>query len=198
MPDSVRTSIANLEERLQVEPGFCNSLKEEDDWSLIIKLHALLEAATAHLLAQSFDNFSLLDVFSLLEMSNPRTGKIVFLKKLGLMTQEERRFIRSLSELRNQLIHDIRNVTFDLEQYVRSLKKDQRKKFAQGFEFGVSTIEDAEKRHAFVLADPREAIWRSSIAILALSYLHMEIARFKRDTAKYQREIAKMLFGDKS
>ena len=94
--------ILELERRIGVRSGFIRRLPREDDWSFIIKLHALFEAVCTHLLLHHFKEPDLADTFSRLELSNKTTGKIAFLGKLELLNVENRRFITTLSELRSR------------------------------------------------------------------------------------------------
>ena len=125
--------IQALEEKIGVSAGFFEALYGEDDWSFVIKLHALLEAACTHLLMFHFKEPDLADVFSRLELSGKTVGKIVFLGKIGLLGKEHRRYVSALSELRNDLVHDIRNSKFDLQQYVEALDATALKNFALSF-----------------------------------------------------------------
>jgi len=50
-PEGIYPALEELETRLCLPMGFCEGLRREDDWSFIIKLHALLEAALTALLA---------------------------------------------------------------------------------------------------------------------------------------------------
>jgi hypothetical protein len=122
-----------LEKKMGLDPGFFASLYDEDDWSFVIKLHALLEAACTHLLMFHFNEPDLSNVFAQLELSNKTVGKIVFLGKTGLLSKEYRRFVSALSELRNNLVHDIRNSKFSLLQFVQSLDSNATKNFAISF-----------------------------------------------------------------
>ncbi|HSG21963.1 MAG TPA: hypothetical protein VLA64_03300, partial [Azonexus sp.] len=114
--------IIELEAKIGVRPGFFAALREEDDWSFVIKLHALFEAACTHLLLFHFKEPELSEVFSRLELSNKTTGKIAFLSKLGLIGKENRRLLSTLSELRNSLVHDVRNAEFSLIDMVTKLE----------------------------------------------------------------------------
>ncbi|WP_297479979.1 hypothetical protein [Ferrovum sp.] len=114
-------AILELESRVGVPKNFFRSLNASDDWSFIIKLHALFEAACTHLLLFHFKEPELTEVFSRLELSNKVTGKIAFLGKIGLLGKENRRFISTLSELRNSLVHDVRNAEFSLPAMVTGL-----------------------------------------------------------------------------
>lgn len=70
--DSAADELEELESRVGVSPGFFRCLLDEDDWSFVIKLHALFEAACTHLLLYHFKEPNLARVFSRLELS----GKI--------------------------------------------------------------------------------------------------------------------------
>lgn len=143
-------AVIPFEERLSIKKGFyVGLLVEKDDWSFLIKLHALIEAALSHLLAElislSVKKYlpddkkpkGLEEFFSWLELSNKRTGKVAFVKALDVFPKEHRRFISSLSELRNQLVHDIRNVSFKFSEYIQTLNPEQTDKFVQAFSYGL-------------------------------------------------------------
>lgn len=132
-PIPVDTGIVQLEERIGLRPGFVGTLYDEDDWSFIIKLHALLEAACSHLLAFHFNEPVLSDFFSRLELSGKTLGKTRLLGQLDLLGKEYRRCAAALSELRNNLVHDIRNSEFRLIHYVRSLEPKALREFAISF-----------------------------------------------------------------
>jgi hypothetical protein len=87
---------------LRLPQGFCESLYKEDDWSFIIKLHALLEAVVTHLLVAHLQQDALLDVFARVEMSQEKTGKLAFAKALNLLTSNHRAYVRYISELASQ------------------------------------------------------------------------------------------------
>lgn len=134
LPDfQVCPGILELESKVGVPENFFRSLTQADDWSFVIKLHALFEAACTHLLLFPFKEPNLSEVFSRLELSNKTTGKIAFLTNLGLLSKENRRFISSLSELRNSLVHDVRNAEFSLKAMVESLDASEVKNLAVSF-----------------------------------------------------------------
>jgi hypothetical protein len=133
-PDfEVSPAILELESKIGVPENFFRSLNETDDWSFVIKLHALFESACTHLLLFHFREPELSEVFSRLELSNKVTGKIAFLGRLELLNQRNRRFLSSLSELRNSLVHDVRNAQFSLPAMVASLEAAEVRNLAIGF-----------------------------------------------------------------
>ncbi|WP_409522339.1 hypothetical protein [Nitrincola sp. MINF-07-Sa-05] len=163
-----------LEEKLGIEPGFFDSLDndEENDWSFIIKMHALIEAAISHLLTEHLGKAGLADIFSRLDMSNKATGKAAFIKSLGLLDEAERRFISSFSELRNKLVHDVKNVNFDLAEHVENMNSKERDIFLKNFNLLSTEVTD-DVRNLFRF-DPRQAVWYASMALLGIVYLRVQ------------------------
>jgi hypothetical protein len=51
-------------------------LQSEDDWSFVIKLHAVFEALATHLLSYYFQEEPLHQLLARLELSNKTTGKV--------------------------------------------------------------------------------------------------------------------------
>ncbi|MFM2399693.1 MAG: hypothetical protein RL341_1850 [Pseudomonadota bacterium] len=186
-PDfKVSEAILELEAKVGVPSNFFRNLNSTDDWSFVIKLHALFEAACAHLLLFHFKEPELSDVFSRLELSNKTTGKIAFLGKIGLLGKENRRFISTLSELRNSLVHDVRNAEFSLPSLVSSLDGAEVKNLAIAFSPYETTIRkfpyhpdmklgfderlQAQAKVEAVLkrfkADPKYHIWIGAYSVL--------------------------------
>lgn len=102
-------------------------LNQDDDWSFIIKLHALLEIAISHLLAERLGK-QLNDIFTNLDMNNKNYGKMKFVKELSLMEKETLLFIDLLGEMRNAFAHDIRMTSGGIKQYLLQLKGDAKKR----------------------------------------------------------------------
>ncbi len=168
---SLQELIPQLEAHLGIEPGFFESLDsdEENDWSFVIKLHALIEAAVSNLLTESLNRSELSDLFTRLDISNKTTGKAAFVKQLGLLKESERKFMSSLSELRNKLVHDVRNVDFDFEKYVSDMNDQKRQQFLK--DFNIISTEVTNDIRTLFFHDPRQAVWYSGMAFLGIVYL---------------------------
>ncbi len=139
--------IADIESQLSLPAGFLKGLYDhEDDWSFVIKTHAFLEAALTHLLADHLGKEDLVPVFAYLETSNVRTGKLAFVKAFDLLDKRARRFIHTLSELRNDLVHEVSNVGFSFAAYVSSLSDKQRKEFIDAFDYAFVEVAQASQR----------------------------------------------------
>lgn len=171
-PINISEQIPLLESKLGIELGFFEKLGEETDWAFVIKLHALVEAAVSHLLVRSLGNDALLGTVSHLELSNKKAGKVAFIKDLGLLDEAERRFISSLSELRNQLVHNISNVNFRFHEHVQKMDKQQFKAFLTNFNLISTEVTDDIRK--FFYTDPQQATWYSGMVLLGIIYLKHE------------------------
>jgi len=168
--------IADIETQLGLPTGFLLYLyTHEDDWSLVIKSHAFLEAALTHLLADHLGKEDLLPVFAYLETSNVRTGKLAFVKAFDLLDKGARRFIHTLSELRNDLVHEVSNVNFKFDTHVAGLTDKERKEFIGAFDYAFVEVVQASQRQMddrlratldrIVLTAPRLALVAGSAMI---------------------------------
>jgi len=125
--------IIELELRIGIKEDFFLKLLEEDDWSFIIKLHSLFEAACNHLLLYHLKEPNLTDIINRIDLSSKPIGKLVFLEKLELISKEDKRLISKLSELRNNLVHDIKNYEFNLKNMIEEFGPNQLRQFAIDF-----------------------------------------------------------------
>jgi len=135
IPDdfSIDGGIIELQTKLNLPEDFFKKLLQEDDWSFIIKLHALVEAACTDILTHRFDEPNIRKVISRLELSNKSFGKLAFIKELELINEEYRRFISSLSEWRNNFVHNVQNCGATLPSFISTMSNEQIKKFALDF-----------------------------------------------------------------
>lgn len=118
---SIFMGIGDLEKKIGLTHGFFNSLLREDDWSFVIKLHALFEAVCNDLLVYHIRETEIRPVVARLALNNESTGKLAFLTALRLIDKPEQRYIRALSKLRNTLVHDVLQSSFTLPDYVAAL-----------------------------------------------------------------------------
>jgi len=157
LDNTIFSGLAELESNIGVEQGFFERLQREDDWSFIIKLHAVFEATVTHFLTYHFQEGALSDLFARLELSNKTTGKIAFMNAIGWMGSESRRYIISLSELRNALVHDVRNCSFDLKEMVSQYSEKELKAFAVRFSpFETMKLPDLENPPRFKQVSPEK------------------------------------------
>jgi hypothetical protein len=187
VPDTVEASVRAIETELGLPSGFLEGLRTEDDWSFIIKVHALIEAAVSHLLCSVLGKDTLADVFSHLELSDKRRGKMAFAAALGLLEKPDRRFVSSLSELRNTLVHDVTNVGFSLSKYVDAMDSSTFSAFVKGLDSfstgGLVAFEgSAVPPEEVFRREPKTAIWWSAMLTVAIIYQVKETERLRTES----------------
>ena len=192
--------LRNLETELGLPQGFCEGLANEDDWSFVIKLHALFEASVTRLLVANLRQEALLDVFSQLEMGLGKDkGKIAFATALGILSTEERRFLKFLGQLRNDLVHDVSNVTFDLNDYVASRDPNQKRQFVDALGFFLRDyVDKPDKLAEAVLNLPKKHLWQSGLFALAHIGVKTETEHKQREVEKYLREFGRQIRSNQS
>ena len=148
------------------------NLMDDDDWSFVIKVHALVEAAVSSLLVYGFKNEQLSTVANALPRGNRRFGKIAFVKQLDLLSDKARAFILKLSQLRNQLAHQIENVTFSFS----SPTKRTREVANACVEAAIVYIGAVPTEHpdffVWARANPKSLVWMAIGVLLTQIYPH--------------------------
>ena len=188
--------VASFEQRLSLPKGFYVRLLKEDDWSFVIKLNALFEAACAHALATRLDAPKLIEQFARLDLADRERGKVKFLSTLGCITDEQAKFLRELASLRNTLAHNVSQVTFTFDEYVSGLDSNQKKKLAAVFGHGChDPIPVAGKKiplPKFAAENTKLVIWLTAAEVLACLYIEYEISEIRLRAAvleEYRRMV---------
>lgn len=182
--------IDELEIEMGIPKGFFNSLLHSNDWSFVVKLHAFLESAVTFLLTEIVDP-KLEHVLAQLEMSNKKTGKLAFLSALGILESRSYRFISKLSELRNKLVHNVKNVSFSLPEYVNKMDKQQLKSFMITYcPFYDESFGKKDKWINFARTEPKKYIWIGATYIFTRIYNIRQIAFFEKEIARLKKELS--------
>lgn len=180
MANPIFEEVRKFEQKLGLPKDFYNQLLREDDWSFVIKLNALFEGATTHVLTTRLHAPELVDAFAHLDQLNSKVGKVTLLRELGAITSEQAALMRQLGELRNELAHNIRNVTFSFSSYVSSRDANQLAKLVKAFGHGVNEVLEIENlripREKFVQENTKLALWLTSAEVIACLYLEFEVA----------------------
>lgn len=196
--------VRQLEDDLGLPVGFFKALAKEDDWSFVIKLHALIEAAATHLLVETIAKPSLQDIFSRIDMSNTQVGKLAFMDKLGLVSKDAKRFIHTLSELRNDFVHNVSNVDVDLVHFIEQLPVDRKKGLYKAFGWGLpgrelklkveqDRYDPTELMKLFVYATfspaPKLSIWFGAMLCLDEISRHVSLVRIDTEHQQFLNEV---------
>jgi hypothetical protein len=190
-PDDPIIAALKLERELGLERGYLEGLLREDDWTFVIKLHALLEAAVTHVVSVELARPELGEILSRLELASAVTGKLEIGKALGCLTKEDRRCVRALTEIRNGFVHDVKQVGRSLEDYVSGLKREKWRNFVLAFGPGNPTIRIGDRdvpEDEFVRENPKTCIWMAAIFVLAMIQLHGRNVELKKEADQAHNE----------
>lgn len=182
------SDVKTLESRLGLPMGFYDSLLDEDDWSFVIKFSSLFEAASSHILSIRLNAPEIESALGFLEQANSRCGKIVLLEKLGVILLDQKKFMVELATLRNNLVHNISNITFDFEEFIKGFNKNQEDKFVQWVGHGINEeihiADESITRKQAVLQNPKLCMWITGAEVLACLYLEVP----KSDAIKFMNQ----------
>ena len=107
--------------------------KDPDDWSFVIKAHALLESVLCTMLAMYVRRRELEAVLAEeVEMK----ASIEMTKALGITDTDDRKAMYALGKLRNRLVHNAKDTSFTFAEYFKN--KDAKKNFSETFGHGWS------------------------------------------------------------
>lgn len=178
LADFLSAARAELKEQV----SFLCNLLAEDDWSFIIKSHALLEAAVTQMLVEYLGESQLKTYIERLPLSDSQLGKIVIAKQLGLLDEKERKFIRWFSELRNILVHKIENVNFNIQEHFQLLDKNQKKAWMDTICCGSNDEEGVKEFRAAIEVNPKVAINITLLLVISTCVLSWKRSESKKAT----------------
>ena len=170
-----------LQRRIELPPDFLESIRNEDDWSFVVKMHALMEVAITRLLTLQLGEESLHNVFARL----PFPRKLAFVKALKLLNSSDRTFLSKLSELRNRLVHDVSNVNFDLVKDVASMNSRNFEGFVRSCDNFSTPKGPGDRRvndggqvipvEQLFREKPKLALWHAGMTVLSTIYVKEEL-----------------------
>jgi hypothetical protein len=132
---SIRVLISSVIENTQLPKEFLLGLVDSDDWSLIIKLHSMVELALNQLITYGIGDGRVLEIVMRLDTSDKQRGKMAFVKALDLLPTEARAFVANLSKLRNDLVHDVSNFNFSLAKWIKEMEAPELTNFTKSLNF---------------------------------------------------------------
>ena len=194
--DALFEEIARFERRVGLPSRFYLGLLEESDWGFVIKLHSLFEGAATHVLNLRLGSGKLESALAHLDFSDTRYGKSRLLLDLGIFSKEQYTFLRRLSEIRNLLVHQVKNVSFSFENYIGSLDNNQFRSLCD--QIGYNTrdqicIQDLTiPRNQFIRENTKLVIWLTASDILGCLLLEEKLVDL--ETQKNELEARELAF----
>ena len=138
---------------------------------MIIKSHALIETLVTELILSKIEKSKLRSLIERLPLSDTEIGKIKIAKDYALLSSEERKFIKTFSELRNKSVHKFENIDFNLTNYVDSLDRNQKQSWKQSWKQSFTWFENSKTTEKSwkekTLSSPKIAVWLSPYMFVA-------------------------------
>lgn len=171
--------VGDLEPHVGLPQGFCLGLLKDDDWSFVIKIHALIETSLTRLLCAIVEPEPLKELIVTLDVSGGRFSKVTLLKHLNAIQGHEVKAIREISKIRNRFVHNIKYVGFDLTRYIADLPLPERDEFARNT-LAFAFDEDPPKAERDkAISEPKTHLWRCGLFLTALSKMRTDNRRLE-------------------
>ena len=175
--------IAQFEKRMGLPPQFYLNLRNESDWGFVIKLYSLFEEAATHILNLRLGDGKIESALAKIDFGNSSFGKNRLLRDLGIITLDQFKFLRILSETRNKIVHRVQNVQFTFEEHLGQMDKNQFKAFCKRVGYNTKDqiiIGDVTvPRNQFLRENAKISIWLTASDILGCllveeKFVHLE------------------------
>lgn len=161
--DLVKESFENIKDDYLEKLTFLSNLIEGDDWSFVIKSHALIESLITELILLKISDNRLKKVISRISLHGETVSKIAILKIYNLLSADEIKLIIRLSEIRNSIVHNYENLSFTFEKYAESLNSDQIKQWHKLLQLDEIEV---NKMNKFITAKPIFAVWCKILSLI--------------------------------
>lgn len=183
--------VEQSEPLLGLEKGFFRKLLTEDDWSFVIKTHALIESALTRLIETTVRPEPLGEFVTAFDLSGGRHSKVELLRRCDLIDDSEAKFVRGLSRIRNRLVHNVRYTSCDLSKFVSDhFSANQKDDFVKNtcciFTEHKDVTRDSEIR-ADVIKTPKRYIWLCALHVTAMATLRTRNAEIQAELDALER-----------
>jgi hypothetical protein len=156
-----------IEDRL----SFLKKLEEDDDWSFVIKIQTLVEAAVTEAVVGVVGEPRLKKLVERLPLTDDEVGKLGVATDLGLITKRQRRFIRKMAALRNHLAHKVEYVDFSFDKYLASKDAAALRDWKESISWFTKEDEDSSFWQDSSVTAPRTVIFVSAFMFLVLLHI---------------------------
>jgi len=185
----------SIAEGLRDKMGFMLSILKADDWSMIIKAHALIETIITELIIAQTEEEKLKSLIERLPLSDEQIGKLKITKDYNLLTSEQRTFVKRFSELRNMIVHKFENINFNLEEHINSLDKNQKKSWLKTITW-YTDKDTKEKWEKISIEHPSIGLWFSTMMFISLTTIKIKELENSTEIDKLAYETTKALLTD--
>jgi len=176
----VEVDLLRMEIHLGLPDGFIlDLLKKGDDWTFILRLHALVETSLDYLIVAKLDYPSLHHWISRHNIAG-RTGKKTLALLIQAIDDNDGAMVEGLSDLRNQFAHGIRLMGVRLSEYIDRIDNGERIKVLRWILKSQGQRSSTELEALALDAwrkSPRLVLWMACSALIENAYRVRRTAR---------------------
>jgi hypothetical protein len=180
---------------LEKKLSLVKKIGDDDDWSFVIKAHALIEAAVTSSVVAHSGNERLKRTIERLSLIGDNVSKLALAKEFALMSPEQCRFVKMIAKLRNKLAHEIDQIDFTFEAYMASLDSEAKSEWQQSIVWFASDRRTREVWCRIATATPKTALYSAVYLLISLLYLDESTAEANRTIKMVADQTTKELFG---
>lgn len=167
----IREAHQEVLSELKIHSDFLISLLGNDDWSMVIKSHALVESIVTELIISRIEEPTMKAFVERLPLCDEQIGKLRIAKDYDLISKPARAFLKRFSELRNNLVHKAENVNFNFRSHIAELDQNQKKSWQHAFtwfEQESDLCHENSWRDA-TIENPKLAVWMAVFMFITLN-----------------------------
>lgn len=166
--------VEEISAELKLKLDFLLSIGNDNDWSFIIKSHALIESVITELIISRIEEIEIKPIIERMPLHDDQVSKMRIVKIYGLMTDDQIKFVKKLSEIRNDIVHKFDNIDFTFTNYISQLDKNQRKSWTKLINWYDIEEKNKVKMQDLSLSQPSIAVWISLIQLVSLMVINIK------------------------
>jgi len=174
----IEPEVKQLEERFDLPTGFLENLQHEDDWSFVIKLHAVIESTLTWCIEDTLTPLGLGDLCQNIDLSGGRVNKLSVARSLSLVEDDHVRVVKMISKIRNRIAHNIRNVRFNFTDFIEKAPHSEKNEFSSSmallFPEDFRSKENLKVIKTTILQKPKEVIFANAILVVGVIVLRSQ------------------------
>jgi len=164
----VTRNVNGLIESLKDRNAFMRKLSDGDDWSFVIKAQTLIEAAVTQAVISQIGDERIKKTIELMPLVGDEVSKLGLSKSFGLLTAEQRRFVKKMASLRNNLAHRPENVDFEFKNFISSLEKSAIRDWQESITWFADTPDSKKVWFRLAKESPKITLYLSVLVLVSL------------------------------
>ncbi len=163
-----------LHQKTGIPLKIIHGIDKADDWTFVITLHAMLESVLNNLILKKLGFPELREIIAHFDTGDRQKGKLMWAKVLGLLPEKSRAFIRILSKVRNDIVHNVSAFGFSFSEWIEKLPKADFKNLKDSYSDSLKERftwkGELVSRDDALMKHPRDMIFAGAIIIIVMAH----------------------------